>query len=98
MSHPDTGPEPRLVAMANQIGLFFASQRHRDAGQAVAEHLRKFWTPIMREQIRDHLARGGEGLNDAARAGVQKIDALQRAIPAGHDDDSSEHAHPAVRV
>ena len=71
MSHPDTGPEARLVAMVNQIGQFFASQRHRDAGQAVAEHLRKFWTPIMRAQIRDHLARGGDGLNDAARAGVK---------------------------
>jgi formate dehydrogenase subunit delta len=91
MSHQ----EARLVAMANQIGQFFASQRHRDAGEAVAEHLRKFWTPIMREQIRDHLACGGAGLNDAARAGVQALDAPGRPIPAGRDDDSSEHAHPA---
>jgi formate dehydrogenase subunit delta len=93
MSHGES-PE-KLVAMANQIGVFFASQRRRDSAQAVAEHLRKFWTPLMRAQIRAHSDGGGVGLSDIARKAVALIDHPNRAIPAGADDDSSEHTHPA---
>jgi formate dehydrogenase subunit delta len=93
MSHGES-PE-KLVAMANQIGVFFASQRRRDSAQAVAEHLRKFWTPSMRAQIRAHVDDGGAGLSDVAIRAVNLIDHPSRPIPVGADDDSSDHAHPA---
>jgi formate dehydrogenase subunit delta len=92
MSHDQAG---RLVAMANQIATFFATQRHRDSGEAVGEHLRKFWTPIMRDQIRAHVDAGGGGLSDVAREGVLHMESPKRPIPAGAEDDSSEHARPS---
>ncbi len=64
----------RLVTMANDIGNYFASEPDRDAGIAgVANHLVKFWDPRMRRQIVDHLASGGAGLSDIARAGVGRL-------------------------
>ncbi len=89
MSHVESAD--RLVIMANQIGTFFGSQRRGNAGQAVAQHLHKFWTPGMRDRIKDHLEAGGEGLNDAARAGVAHLDDIHHDIPVGPDDDSSTH-------
>jgi formate dehydrogenase subunit delta len=93
MSHGESAA--KLVAMANQIGLFFGSQRRRDSAEALADHLRKFWTPLMRDQIRAHLNAGGAGLSDLSRKGVALLDQQHHKIPAGADDDSSEHAHPA---
>ncbi len=92
MSHDQAA---KLVSMANQIATFFATQRHRDSGEAVAEHLRKFWTPIMRDQIRAHVDAGGAGLTQVAREGVLHMDTLKRPIPVGAEDDSSEHARPS---
>ena len=41
-----------LIVMANRIGDFFAAQPDRDEALAgIAEHLRKFWTPVMRREI-----------------------------------------------
>lgn len=96
MSHGEGAA--KLVGMANQMSLFFGAQRRRDAAEALAEHLRKFWTPLMRSQIRDHLDAGGAGLSDIARKGVALLGQPHRAIPAGPDDESSEHAHPAGAV
>jgi len=93
MSHGEEAA--KLVGMANQMSLFFGAQRRRDGAEALAEHLRKFWTPLMRDQIRDHLDAGGAGLNDIARRAVALLGQPHRPIPAGADDDSSEHAHPA---
>ncbi len=55
-------PADKLVYMANQISLFFASQKGDTQALRVAEHLSAFWTPTMREKIIDHLDEGGEGL------------------------------------
>ncbi len=41
-----------LVKMANDIGHFFqAEDKHEDAVVGVANHIRKFWTPRMREKM-----------------------------------------------
>ena len=64
----------KLVRMANQIATFFRSQPGTDQADRVAQHLRDFWDPRMRAAIRAHLAAGGEGLDDLARAAVQKLD------------------------
>ena len=40
----------KLAYMANQIGKFFAHQKHDVAVAAIADHLEKFWDPRMRAQ------------------------------------------------
>jgi len=60
-----------LVDMANDIGAFFAAEPDpAAAAQAVASHLRRTWEPRMRRALIEHLATGGAGLGQPARAGV----------------------------
>jgi formate dehydrogenase subunit delta len=64
-----------LVRMANDIAAFFASEPDRGvAVDAIATHLRRYWAPRMRRQIRAHLDMGGEGLVDLARDAVARLD------------------------
>jgi len=65
----------KLVRMANQIGQYFASQRHQDPVAAIADHLRKFWDPRMRDAILAHLDSGGAGLDPLV---LQAVKALRR--------------------
>jgi formate dehydrogenase subunit delta len=64
----------RLVAMANDIAAFFAAEPDPQTGaEQVANHLRRFWEPRMREAISRHLATGGAGLSALARQGVERL-------------------------
>ena len=64
----------RLVAMANDIARYFASEPDREKGVVgVAHHLEKFWDPRMRRQISAHLETGGKGLSELARAGIARL-------------------------
>lgn len=63
----------KLVMMANQIGIFFVSQKHGDAVAATADHLRKFWEPRMRKAIVAHLDAGGTGLSPVVRDAVAAL-------------------------
>lgn len=48
-----------LVAMANQIGEFFdAMPAREEALDGIADHLRKFWAPRMRQQLTAHWESG----------------------------------------
>ena len=60
-----------LVKMANQIAdnLDF----HDDAVERIADHLRRFWAPSMRQKIAEHEAAGGSGLNPTAKAAVRQM-------------------------
>jgi formate dehydrogenase subunit delta len=61
----------RLVAMANDIGMFFDAEPDKaEAAKSIANHLKRFWDPRMRRQIVGHYREGGLGLNDAPRAAV----------------------------
>lgn len=53
----------KMVMMANQIATFFRSQPGTDQADRVAAHLKDYWEPRMRQQLRDHIAAGGEGLD-----------------------------------
>ena len=44
----------KLAYMANQIGRFFAHQKHDQAVASIADHLDKFWDPRMRSGILAH--------------------------------------------
>ena len=59
----------KMVVMANQIATFFDSQPG-PAPEQIAAHLRDFWDPRMRAQLRDFAQAGGEGLRPSARAAV----------------------------
>jgi formate dehydrogenase subunit delta len=61
----------RLVAMANDIGMFFQAEPDKaEAAKSIANHLKRFWDPRMRRQIVGHYREGGLGLNDTTRAAV----------------------------
>lgn len=61
----------RLIYMANQIARFFTSQPEGASGAAA--HLKSFWEPGMRAEIRAWRAAGGEGLHPLA---LEAIDLL----------------------
>ena len=63
----------RLVYMANQIGKFFASQRGQNPAIGIADHLRKFWDPRMRNAIMAHAADGGTGLDPVVLEAVRTL-------------------------
>ena len=64
----------RLVAMANDIANYFGAEPdHAAAAAGVANHLRRFWEPRMRQKIIAHLGAGGAGLSELARAGVARL-------------------------
>ena len=73
----------RLVAMANDIANYFHSEPERTAGiDGIANHIRRFWEPRMRSKIIAHLKdQNGEGLNELARAGIEKLAANAAAEP-----------------
>ncbi len=56
----------KMVRMANQIAAFFKTQPGDDQAEKVASHLKDFWDPRMRQQLCDHVERGGDGLHDIA--------------------------------
>jgi formate dehydrogenase subunit delta len=73
----------RLVAMANDIAGYFESEPDREgAVTGVATHIRRYWTPRMREQINAHCAAGGSGLTELARAGIEQLNAGSQRQPA----------------
>jgi formate dehydrogenase subunit delta len=74
MSHDSV---EKLVKMANQIGAFFGAQKI-GAAAGMAEHLRKFWAPHMREAILDHVAHGGSGLDPIAIEAIRLLDAEKK--------------------
>jgi formate dehydrogenase subunit delta len=73
----------RLVAMANDIGRYFAAEQDRNAAIAgIASHLQRFWDPRMRRQILAHVAAGGQGLSDLALAAVKTLTPPAPSSPA----------------
>jgi formate dehydrogenase subunit delta len=68
---------PHLVAMANQIGAFFESQPDRDEAVAgIADHLKRFWDPSMREAIIAYARKGANDLKPIVREAVGRLDAI----------------------
>ena len=64
----------KLVRMANKIAANF--DYGPDKSQAVAgvvDHLRRFWTPLMREEIVGYDDQGEVRLSDIARQAVAQL-------------------------
>lgn len=52
----------KMIMMCNQIATYFKSQPGNTADH-VADHLRDFWEPRMRDQLKTYTSQGGEGLD-----------------------------------
>jgi formate dehydrogenase subunit delta len=68
MSTPET-----LLRMAGQIAKFFAGQPRANAADEVADHIMKFWDPVMRRQLIEYVAAGGEGVDPLVVAAARKL-------------------------
>lgn len=63
----------KLVRMANQIATFFRSQPGDDQAARLAGHLRDYWDPSMRAELKAHIARGGDDLDPLVRAAAPHL-------------------------
>ena len=62
----------KMVMMANQIATFFDTQPG-SAPDKIADHLKDFWEPRMRDQLRDYVAQGGTGLLPSALQAARSL-------------------------
>ena len=63
-----------LVAMANQIGDFFAPYPSGQREEGVRNHLRHYWDPRMREALLAHIeCTGGSGLHPHVLAAARLL-------------------------
>ena len=65
----------RLVYMENQIGKFFESQRANEVVPGIANHIKKFWDPRMRNAIFAYMDAGGEGIDPPVRKALDHLQA-----------------------
>lgn len=64
----------KLVTMANDIATYFASEpEHHLAVQGIADHLTRFWDPVMRRELKAHVQQGGSGLLPLAQEAVERL-------------------------
>lgn len=62
----------QLVKMANQIAANFSF--HEDGVARLADHLQRFWAPVMRKQLCDYAAANdGAGLDQAVLRALQQL-------------------------
>lgn len=52
-----------LVRMANQIAAYFNPYPRAEAVDGILKHIHLFWDPRMRNALKVHLDKGGEGLS-----------------------------------
>ena len=80
--------DEKLVYMANQIATFFESQAEGTRAERVAEHLRSFWEPRMRDRLFAMMEAGEAGdLKPLARKGAEIWRAHGRAVPAHSEEE-----------
>jgi formate dehydrogenase subunit delta len=76
----------RLVEMANDIGNFFRPQGPKEAVAGIANHLKRYWTPRMRQKLNAYLAQGNGGLDELPRAAVNWLNEQVPDQPAASTD------------
>jgi formate dehydrogenase subunit delta len=62
-----------LVAMANDIGNYFRVQEREEAIAGIANHIKRYWTPRMRQKLNTYLAQGHGGLDELPRAAIDSL-------------------------
>ena len=61
-----------LIKMANQIAANFSF--HEDPVKPLANHLKRFWAPVMRKQLSDYAETDGKGLDKAVFAALRYLE------------------------
>ena len=70
----------RLITMANDNTNYFSAEPdHAVAVEGIRNHLTRFWDPVMRRQLKAHIAAGGDGLLPLAREAVERLDVPSNA-------------------
>ena len=64
----------KMITMANQIATFFEPYSEEEAIDGVEGHIRSFWEPRMRAELRDILNSEPDRLSPAARSAAQRLD------------------------
>lgn len=62
----------KMVTMVNQIATFFDTQPG-SAPDKIADHLKDYWEPRMREQLKSYLAAGGTGLRPSVHEAASRL-------------------------
>jgi hypothetical protein len=62
-----------LVKMANQIVQNIPAATAEARITSAANHIDKFWSPLMKQQIAEYIAKGGEDLIPEATAALNKL-------------------------
>jgi formate dehydrogenase subunit delta len=70
-------PDEKLAYMANQIAKFFAAQGEERAARGIADHLQKFWDPVMRRDFLAAAAKNSSSLHPAVKAALPILQAQQ---------------------
>ena len=65
------GETEHLVSMANDIAANLSF--HADADEQIADHIRRFWAPRMRQLLLDYAAGTGEGLSPKMAGALTKL-------------------------
>jgi len=60
-----------LVSMANDIAANLSFQA--DADERIADHIKRFWAPRMRNLLLEYAANDGRGLSDALLPALEKL-------------------------
>jgi len=61
--------------MANQIVQNIPAATAEARIASAANHMDKFWSPLMKQQIAEHIAQGGENLLPEATQALEKLSA-----------------------
>lgn len=64
-----------VLRMSRQIATFFAPYEEHEAVEGVANHIRQFWEPRMREHLYDLHARDPDRLHPHVRAAAETLKA-----------------------
>lgn len=48
-------PHSKIIRMANQIAMFFASKPEAEGVAGIADHINKFWEKRMRAEFFEHI-------------------------------------------
>lgn len=62
-----------MVHMLNQIALNFSAYPHDEAVGLITKHLRDFWEPRMRKQLREYVTSGGGGIHELALEAEKRL-------------------------
>ncbi len=71
-----------LVQMANDIGNYFRPQGREEAVAGIATHIKRYWTPRMRQKLNTYLAQGHGGLDEWPRAAIDSLNEQAKAEQA----------------